>query len=331
MAMINQLKFALRKGLGVTELREGFTILQERVEHLARQNREIKDHNNVLESQLRDTLDYNHRIFNHIEQLLDQQKRQLLQEIIHQNQPGSILSCRINYCEILAPVELLKLCAHCLHPTTDKKLNYFVETHCVDWLFSHLKSGDTVLDIGASFGTVSLPLAKVVGDKGHIYAFEPARKTQQFLQQIIELNDINNISVVKSAVSDEPGTAQFVEYTDTDSFSWASDTSALNSPAINTQLKHLVYDVPITTIDDFVITQNLQPKAIKIDIEGFELYALYGAKSTLTKYTPYLSIDIHKDIKTGQSALLEVKPFLNALGYHTELKEHTLFCTPIHK
>lgn len=322
--MINQLKFRLRRSLGLVDV-------QERVEHLARQNQEIQNYNRLLESQLKDTLDYNQRIFNQVEQLLDQQKKQFLRDVIQESKPGSLLNCCINNCDILAPVELLKLYSHCLEPNENKKLTYRVETHCIDWLASQLNSGDTILDIGASLGTISLPLAKIVGETGHIYAFEPARKTQQCLQKILDINQINNISVIKSAISEQPGMAQFIEYVDTNSFSWVADTSTLSISTIETNLEHLTYDVNVTTIDDFVFTHNLQPKAIKIDIEGFELYALHGGKSTLKNEAPYLCIDIHQDVKTGKSALLGVEPFLNSLGYQMELKKHTLFCTPTHR
>ncbi|MGK7882591.1 MAG: FkbM family methyltransferase [Crocosphaera sp.] len=326
--MINLLKLRLRRSLGLTEI-------QERVEHLARQNQELRDHNQVLDAKFKDTLDYNHRIFNEInqlaEELLDQQKKQFLREIIQQSKSGTILSCSINSCDILSPVELLKLYAHCIDPQPNKKLNFLIETHCVNWLSSRLNLGDTFLDVGASFGTISLPLAKIVGENGHIYAFEPAQKNQKFLKQILDINQIQNISVIPSAISDKSGTAQFLEYTDTNPLSWASDTSTLNAPTIKPNFQHSSYDVQVTTIDEFVNTYNLQPAAIKIDIEGFEFYALQGAKQTLENDLPYLCIDIHNDIKTGKSALLNVKPFLQSLGYTLTMEEHTLYGIPPEK
>ncbi len=319
--MINSLKSRIRRSLGLTEI-------QDRVEHLARQNQELRDHNQVLDAKLKDTLDYNHRILTQVEQLVGQQKRKLVQEIIEQSKSGSIINCRMNYCDMLVPVELLQICPHCLHPTEEKKLNYLLETHCVDWLSSHVKPGDTILDIGASFGTISIPLAEIIGEKGHIYAFEPALKTQKFLQQILDINNITNISVVKAAISDQPGTSEFVEYLNSDSFAWASETSTLNSPNRNRELESHTYEVQVTTIDDFVATHGISPNAMKIDIEGFELYALQGGKQTLEKYLPYLCIDIHADVKTGKNALLGVEPFLQSLGYTVIMKQHTLCATP---
>ena len=254
--------------------------------------------------------------------------REVLQEFINQSKPGSILSCCINYMDMLAPVEMLKMYPHCLYPSAKYQLNYFIEDKCYEWLSSQIKPGDIILDIGAAFGVISLPLSRILGKKGHIYAFEPAKKTQQFLQEIIDLNQVENITVIKSAISDEPSYANFIEYSSNNNFSWASDISTLEVPSIKPSLKHTNYQVEVTTIDHFVHESGLNPKAIKIDIEGFELYALYGGKSTLEKYRPYLSIDIHIDVKTGVSSLEAVKNFLQSLGYNLEYKSYTLYCKP---
>lgn len=263
-----------------------------------------------------------------LDQLLKDQRRELTQELLNQIESGAILKCRINGVDILSPIEALQVYQHCLDPLHQKKLNFSIENHCAQWLGSKIDYGDVVMDVGAAFGVITLPLAKAVGKKGHIYAFEPAQKTQKFLQKIIDLNQIQNITLVKAAISDEPGQAEFIEYTPNDDLFWASDVSTLNTPDSNRSRQHNSYLVDVTTIDDYVAATNIEPKAIKIDIEGFELYALYGAKTTLDKYSPYLCIDIHEDVKTGKSALLGVKPFLESLGYDMEMDEHTLLCTP---
>ncbi|MEA5533096.1 FkbM family methyltransferase [Crocosphaera sp. XPORK-15E] len=263
-----------------------------------------------------------------IDRVLHAQKRDLTQQFLNQIYSGGWIKCRLNEVDVLAPIEPLKMYQHCLVLGKEEKFYFLIETHCVNWLCSKIDYGDVVLDIGAAYGVITLPLAKAVGRKGRIYAFEPAKKTQKLLQEMLVLNNIENITVVQAAISDRPGEAEFIEYTSDQDVSWASDFSTLNAPDVNRSREHISYLVPVTTIDDYVEANNLQPKAIKIDIEGFELYALYGAKSTLEKYSPYLCIDIHADVKTGKSALLEVEPFLKSLGYLMEMTEHTLLCKP---
>ncbi len=267
-----------------------------------------------------------------LDQVLKDQKRELIKELLNQIKPGSIVECSINGVELLAPIEPLQVYQHCLSPHAEQKLNFSVENHCAQWLISHINYGDTVLDIGAAFGVISFPLAKAVGKKGHIYAFEPAKNTQDILQKILNLNHLSNITLVPQAISEQSGVAEFIEYSQDNDSSWASDTSTLASDDnINEHKNFMTYQVSVITLDEYVTENALEPAAIKMDIEGFEFYALQGGKQTLERYLPYLCIDIHADVKTGKSSLVEIEPFLQSLGYSLTIEEHTLYAIPTPK
>jgi FkbM family methyltransferase len=143
----------------------------------------------------------------------------------------------------------------------------------------------------------------------------------------VEVNQFENITVIPAAIADTEGTAEFIEYSAENQFSWATDTSTL-ADGVTPTMKHETYAVEIMTLDQFVGEQNIIPKAIKIDIEGFELYALQGAKEVLKTAKPYLCIDIHQDVKTQQSSLIEIQPLLESLGYDCQVNQHTLFAAP---
>ncbi len=249
-------------------------------------------------------------------------------EVVAQSQPQSVLSCMINGMPLRVPAEILRSYSHCLELSQKFSLNYCVESHCVQWLSQHLETGDVFIDIGAAYGVVSLPLSSVLGSAGHIYAFEPARQTRHLLEQLLQKNQPENITIVPKAIADEVGTAEFIEYSSENYLSWASDASTLAANVQPSQKHYQTYSVEITTIDKFVSENSLHPKAIKIDIEGFELYALQGGKAMLKRDRPYLCIDIHNDVKTNASALLGVQPLLENLGYHCQMEGHTLFASP---
>ena len=271
-------------------------------------------------------------ILNALDQILKDQKRETIKDLLNNIKPGSVIQCSLNAIEILSPIEILQTYQHCLLPLPEKKLNFSVEEHCAQWLCAKVKYGDTVLDIGASFGVISLPLSRAVGDKGAVYAFEPAKNTQQILEKVLNLNNISNVMIVPDAISDQSGSAEFIEYNKDSDSCWASDTSTLVSDInIHTNTKSTTYTVKTITLDEYIAQESIKPSAIKIDIEGFEFYALQGAKKTLQTYLPYLCIDIHADVKTGKSSLLTIQPFLYSLGYTLSMEEHTLYGIPPQK
>src|SRR5271168_5235982 len=71
-----------------------------------------------------------------------------------------------------------------------------------------LQPGQKVIDIGANYGVYTLPMAQKVGPDGHVWAFEPASSTAQFLAQGITANAFGHVTLEQKAVSSSPGSAQ---------------------------------------------------------------------------------------------------------------------------
>src|SRR6516164_9401357 len=68
-----------------------------------------------------------------------------------------------------------------------------------------LKPGDIAIDVGANIGAFTVPMAKLVGGGGKIYAFEASEKNALLLRKNIADNDLANIEVIAKAASDGPG------------------------------------------------------------------------------------------------------------------------------
>jgi len=60
-----------------------------------------------------------------------------------------------------------------------------------------VKKGQIVLDFGCGEGHYSLPAAKVVGEKGRIFALDKDRKALNQLVKLIKKNNIKNIEIIK--------------------------------------------------------------------------------------------------------------------------------------
>ncbi len=74
--------------------------------------------------------------------------------------------------------------------------------------------------------------------------------------------------------------------------------------------------IEITTIDAFCTVRKIRPTLIKIDIEGFELHALRGAKRTLIQHRPVVVVEMHPMnwSEIGVSGE-QVTGFLNDVSY----------------
>lgn len=60
-----------------------------------------------------------------------------------------------------------------------------------------IKKGDTVLDLGAHIGYYTLLAAKLVGEKGKVFAFEPEPTNFALLKKNIKINNHQNVIPVQ--------------------------------------------------------------------------------------------------------------------------------------
>lgn len=133
-----------------------------------------------------------------------------------------------------------------------------------------VREGDVVLDIGANLGAYTLLFAQWVGERGRVYAFEPAPDARRGLAQHVVMNDVAaRVVVLREAVSGTPGTARFL----------ATGTSGANR--LTGGAEREATDVVTTSIDAFCAPLGLRPRLIKVDVEGAELDVLRGARQTI--------------------------------------------------
>lgn len=157
----------------------------------------------------------------------------------------------------------------------------------VDWnseyiLCAYLKTvsgkGD-FLDVGAHIGYYSCLVGSYVN---RVWAFEPDTRNHKYLDSAFR--DLDNVTIVKSAVSDVDGEIGF------------SDNGESSVSHIDNSPQELVHSlVPVVKLDTFVAEHGLSPIAIKIDIEGFEILALAGTKETLKKNKTVLLVEYNQE------------------------------------
>jgi FkbM family methyltransferase len=152
----------------------------------------------------------------------------------------------------------------------------FVTNSDVDWgaeklLARNLERDGIFLDIGAHIGYYSLYMLPLVRA---IYAFEPDPRARAWLTS--NLSPYANAFVVPVAVGERSGRASYV-------LSRNPDTSHLSS---NCTSEENVVEVDVVTVDEFVTRHILRVTAIKIDVEGFDIAVVAGARQTLRSQAP---------------------------------------------
>lgn len=133
--------------------------------------------------------------------------------------------------------------------------------------------GSVALDIGANIGYYTLLLARRVGDRGHVYAFEPERQNFALLAKNVGINGYRNVTLINRAVSDRTGT----------------EALFLGKDNLG---DHRIYDshdgrdavrVESVRLDGYFAGFDREIALVKMDIQGAEYRAVKGMESLLTR------------------------------------------------
>ena len=65
--------------------------------------------------------------------------------------------------------------------------------------------GDTVWDVGAHKGFMTLALAQLVGPTGRVVSIEPSERNRWFIERHLLWNDVRNVTVLPVALGSERG------------------------------------------------------------------------------------------------------------------------------
>lgn len=136
------------------------------------------------------------------------------------------------------------------------------------FLASCLHAGDIFVDVGANIGTLTLAGSRLVGPTGRVFSIEAHSRTVRYLRGNVRLNAAENVTVLHAAVGDRSGTVKF-------SNRRSDDQNGVASSGI---------EVPLATLDSLLLgllPADIRIRLLKMDVEGFELFALRGATRVL--------------------------------------------------
>jgi FkbM family methyltransferase len=155
-----------------------------------------------------------------------------------------------------------------------------------------LKPGNIVLDIGANVGAHALFMAKIVGNTGRVYAFEPDKMTFDALKRNIDRNGYNETIIPFNLALSDKDSEVILKKPHTSSKKNTGDAynyiSAVNEKSENS--------IKAVVLDDFLAQENiLEVNFIKIDVEGAELLVFNGASKLLEEKKPTIITECNED------------------------------------
>jgi len=186
----------------------------------------------------------------------------------------------------------------------------FNEREMLNAVQETLKPGDVFLDVGSNLGIFTIFGAKAVGPQGTVIACEPSTSAFNRLQNNTELNQLNNVKLLKLALSDTRSMKKLL----------VDDLNALGGT-----LMHLSgadgpsEDVRTVDYDSLIEDEGLPiPRVVKMDIEGHEYAALKGMERTLSNLVcGALFCEIHPYALPSGVSLRDVVTLIESFGFES--------------
>lgn len=153
-------------------------------------------------------------------------------------------------------------------------------------LLERLAAGSqTVVDVGANIGVHTCVGAAKLPADGWLVAFEPVPTTREVLRHNIKENGLGTrVEVAEYAVGETAGETEIHLASSSTNHSLAAGVVANSRAAI---------PVKVTSLDEY-FAGDASPDSIsvlKIDVEGYDGYALRGAAGLLRRYQPTLMVE----------------------------------------
>ena len=156
------------------------------------------------------------------------------------------------------------------------------ERKVTELITENCKNAQNFLDIGSHIGFFTCIVGRVFPHI-KVHSFEMEEQVFQLLQKNVKLNNLDNVSLYKCAVSDLNGVAYY-----------ETPSNPNEKTAIANNGDKEVKSIAIADL-------GVNPDVVKIDVEGTELDVLKGMKKLLPKIKA-IFIEIHPELYKDNAA-----------------------------
>ena len=168
----------------------------------------------------------------------------------------------------------------------------------VAYLQEHLKPGMIFVDAGAHIGYFTLIAAKLVGEKGKVFAYEPDPQNWRRLRDNVTHNGYTWVNYPRVGLSEHAENLRLYQHPNSafSSVERVSETSQV---------------IPVTRLD--LALQYTAIDIVKIDVEAHEAAVLRGMTGIFERFQPLtLLMDLHPELGANNH---DVEAILTMYGF----------------
>ncbi len=141
------------------------------------------------------------------------------------------------------------------------------------------------LDVGAHYGWYTIYLAKVIADRGPVFAIEPSEAIFSILKRNLELNSINNVCLYKLPLSDKHETISMVP-----SKPVPRESRYMRSVTEEVAINNTTVDaIPFDELNE---REAIHPNIVKIDVHGVWRKVIDGMTASLRRDVEHLYLEL---------------------------------------
>jgi beta-1,4-mannosyl-glycoprotein beta-1,4-N-acetylglucosaminyltransferase len=199
-----------------------------------------------------------------------------------------------------------KIYKNCFICNESIKLNKVWEPYIHELFEKYITPESVVIEGGAHIGTHTVTLATMAKK---IYAFEPYPSSNNLLNININLNNLKNVTTFKKGLSKEVGSTHYDWDLQNNPGASGLADNPIGSPVWGAPPKNKI-NVELTTIDLLNLDRL---DFIKLDIEGYEEFAIKGGINTILKFKPIILMECYKNHSGGVMSINELKEKYNLL------------------
>lgn len=208
-----------------------------------------------------------------------------------------------------------------LDPRSREPFEYFCHrslamTHELDAFVREMAARRRFLDVGAGHGIFSLAFAHG-RPEARAVAVEPSAIACSILAENLRLGGLDNVLARQVACGAAGGTLRMRQ-------TWhhlealpAEQAATVAAGAPGSSLADsAVVAMAMQSVDELCAELDFQPDLVKIDVEGYELAVLGGARATLGRHRPLVFLELHpRRLRELGGSVEEIGQLLAGLGY----------------